>query len=151
MHDNITWILDTGATDHISSKKYMFNCLTKLLKPISVYLPNGNVAKVKHSGSISLCNSIVLRDVLHISHFTYNLLFVSKLIKDSSVILFFHSHHYIIQDLLTDRVVAVGKEDGGLYKIIHRSFDVSKVHNTFSNMSVCFFYPMLCKYHAFYL
>ena len=71
------WILDSGATDHIT-------CSHSLLKQIQtcdidICLPNGYHTKVKLKGTISLTPDIVLYDVLLVLAFQFNLIYVSKL------------------------------------------------------------------------
>lgn len=63
-----------------------------------------------------------LDNVLYVPKFNYNLLSVSKLIKDSKLNFLFLSTCCLIQDPLTKRVVAVGKEEAGLYKLNQMSF-----------------------------
>lgn len=46
------WIIDTGASNYICVNSEFFDKLNPLTFTISVYLPNGNIAKVTHTGSI---------------------------------------------------------------------------------------------------
>lgn len=73
-----TWILDSGATDHICFNLAYYASYHRV-KPIHVKLPNGNVVLACHSGSIQLSSTFILHDVLHIPNFSYNLISVHKL------------------------------------------------------------------------
>lgn len=63
-----------------------------------------------------------LDNVLYVPKFNYNLLSVSKLIKDFKLNSLFLLTYCIIQDSLSKRMVAVEKEEVGLYKLNQMSF-----------------------------
>ena len=73
-----TWVLDTGVTDH-------FVCLVDLLTSITatkqslVQLPNGESVQVTHIGTFVLSSSLILKNILCVPSFTFNLLYVSAL------------------------------------------------------------------------
>ncbi|XP_075097867.1 uncharacterized protein LOC142175187 [Nicotiana tabacum] len=73
-----------------------------------VFLPNGDVSYVKHIGTIVISNKSVIKNVLHIPQFKFNLMHISK-------------------DLFNGRVKAIGREDKGLYILPSwRSLTVNK-------------------------
>ncbi|XP_019164275.1 PREDICTED: uncharacterized protein LOC109160431 [Ipomoea nil] len=74
------WILDSGATDHITCSMEYFEDSQRVLG-IFVKLPNGNVVGVTHIGQIKLSNHIALKNVLYIPSFTFNIIYVSRLAK----------------------------------------------------------------------
>lgn len=78
--------------------------------------------KVSYVGSAMLSKYIQLDNVLYIPSFNYNLLSVSKLIKASKLCLHFLPICCILQDPLTKRIIAVGREKAGLYKLNHMCF-----------------------------
>ncbi|CAA0823525.1 Unknown protein, partial [Striga hermonthica] len=45
-----SWILDTGASKHMCTNDLLISDLTLLTKPISVYLPDGTLKQVTHTG-----------------------------------------------------------------------------------------------------
>ncbi|XP_019462961.1 PREDICTED: uncharacterized protein LOC109361887 [Lupinus angustifolius] len=49
-HNNSSWILDSGATDHICSNLALYSVYYKI-RPIKVRLPNGNLVTTEVSGS----------------------------------------------------------------------------------------------------
>lgn len=76
------WILDSGATDHITPH---FNLLTNpRLVNTSLHLPNGQMTSVTHVGNITLHNSIVLTDVLFVPTCNYNLISIPKLTQTTN-------------------------------------------------------------------
>lgn len=63
------WIIDSGATDHITSNKDIFFNLIPLTTPYLVTLPNGYKAKVTSIRSITLSPSLTLHQVLYVPSF----------------------------------------------------------------------------------
>ncbi|XP_061352794.1 uncharacterized protein LOC133297644 [Gastrolobium bilobum] len=60
------WILDTGATDHMT---YIFSNLScvQSINPIHITLPNGTQITTTQSGTARISDSLVLKNVLYIS------------------------------------------------------------------------------------
>jgi hypothetical protein len=85
------WIIDSGATYHISSSSKLFLQKNKngLLSP--VLLPSGEKANTVAKGSLPLNSEYYLHDVLCVPTFKVNLLSVSRLTKglNCSVTFFF--------------------------------------------------------------
>lgn len=103
------WIVDTGATDHMTCNKNLFHTLNNLVAPVFVSLPNGNYIKVTQSGSIPLNSSISLHNVLYIPDFHCNLLAVSKLVLTDSLNIVFNSNSCVLQDQHQMQILATGE------------------------------------------
>lgn len=73
-----TWVLDTGATNHIVCLVHLFTSFTTISHTI-VELPNGETAVVTHIGIVKLSSHITLTNVLCVPSFTFNLLLVSTM------------------------------------------------------------------------
>ncbi len=58
-----SWILDTGATNHMV---HFISCLSTITSTIqaTVELSNGNLVPVTHIGTVKLSSSLILTDVL---------------------------------------------------------------------------------------
>lgn len=74
-----TWIIDTGANNHICGNLNLFSEYTMPNHKPRVHLPDGSVKEVQHIGSITLHRNITLTDVMHVPSFRRNLLSVHKL------------------------------------------------------------------------
>ena len=109
-----TWVLDTGATDHIIHSVTLF---TKITSSISTFvqLPNGKKVIVTHIGTIQVTSTLVLENVLCVPSFSFNLISVSKLTKSLSCCLVFLSNFCFIQDLSCWKKIGVGKLHNNLY------------------------------------
>ena len=75
------WILDSGATDHMSSFLDFFIAY-KTISPIPIRLPNGTHITANIVGTVCFSDSLVLHHVLYLPSFTFNLILVTKLTSD---------------------------------------------------------------------
>ncbi|XP_019157951.1 PREDICTED: uncharacterized protein LOC109154674 [Ipomoea nil] len=107
-----TWIIDSGATDHILCSLEFFDEYSAV-NGAMVNLPNGACGAVKHMGSIRLNNNLWLRDALHIPSFKFNIISVNKLLKNSSHSLLFTYGQCLLVD--HGKMIGFAKEEKGLY------------------------------------
>ena len=63
MFKSNSWIIDTGATDHMVHSVSQLTTITSIVNTY-VYLPNGNQALVIHVGTVHISSTLVLKDVL---------------------------------------------------------------------------------------
>jgi len=66
---------------------------------------------------VRLDTNIVLKRVLFVPEFRFNLLSVTKLLTDQSLCIHIYPIECIFQDLITNKVVAVAQEHNGLYSL----------------------------------
>jgi len=78
---NLKWIIDSGATDHITPHVQYFSFYHPLNHDSFITMPNGKQAKIHHIRTIQLTPSLTLAYALHVPDFHYNLLSASKLAK----------------------------------------------------------------------
>ncbi|XP_074283626.1 uncharacterized protein LOC141608163 [Silene latifolia] len=96
--DTFNWIVDTGASDHMTSQISILSNIQKLEKPLIVALPDGSIKFVYQMGRVVLTPTIKL-DVLVIPGFRQNLLSVSKLVEQSKMTAIFTPTECILHDL----------------------------------------------------
>ncbi|KAK9724136.1 hypothetical protein RND81_05G050700 [Saponaria officinalis] len=70
----LDWVVDTGASDHMTSFFSQLHDVQTLTTPLLVALPEGTIKKVFQVGTVSLTPQIVLHNVLYIPDFKHNLL-----------------------------------------------------------------------------
>lgn len=76
-------IVDSGATHHICSNLNMFESYEKYENAqISIIVANEKKSKVEHIGSVKLGNGMVLKNVMHVPGFRFNLISTHQLCKD---------------------------------------------------------------------
>ncbi|KAJ0049052.1 hypothetical protein Pint_16420 [Pistacia integerrima] len=113
-----SWILDTGASHHMS---HCIEQLVDLASPAvspSVKLPNGHVSEVSHIGSCFLNPTQKLTNVLYVPDFKFNLISIAKLTKDLSCYVSFFPDFCVIQDLSNGQVKGIGRQTEGLYFLL---------------------------------
>lgn len=112
------WIVDSGASDHMTANIDIMHNSVNVNKVPSIHLPNGDVSKISRIGDIALPNGIVLKNVLGVPTFKYNLLSVNKLSRDSNCQVTFHSGFCVIKDNASRKIKGVGKLQNGLYYLL---------------------------------
>lgn len=133
MHSSVsTWIIDSGVTDH-------FTCSFSLLStPVginsTILLPNGNSIGVSYKDTVVLDSNIILKDVLYVPSFKYNLISVSRFTHDNNDYLLFLSGNCLMQDQALQRLKMIGKLDGSLYKLNFSSSPPPVSHNKSINV-----------------
>ena len=93
-HSSAHWILDSGASNHISDNKDLFSSLTFPFPLPTISLSNGSQTIAKGMGSACPLPSLPLTSVLYVSDLPYNLISISKLTRDLHCMLTF-SHNFV--------------------------------------------------------
>lgn len=117
--NSATWIIDSGASNHMTYDKNLLFDIIPLTVPYLVSLPNGYKVKVTCTGSFALTPSLTLHNVLLVPSFKHNLISVHKLMKQLNCLVLFTPTScllYLLQDLSLKRLLDLGKEEAGLYK-----------------------------------
>ncbi|KAL0405604.1 UNVERIFIED_CONTAM: hypothetical protein Slati_3874300 [Sesamum latifolium] len=123
-----SWIIDSGATTPMCAKVQLSHNIKPFPVTSSISLPDGSQQGLTHCGTINLSNHITLADVLHVSHFKYNLLSVTRLSASSHISFLFSPFHCLFQDQRTKRILAVGKLVGKLYVLDADSFSADIIN-----------------------
>lgn len=89
-HNSSQWIIDSGATDHMCHSLSSFISLRRIHGSAHhITLPDGRRICVDRIGDVHLFDGIILRDVLYVPHFKFNLISVQRFCVDNNVDLFF--------------------------------------------------------------
>lgn len=111
----LSWIIDSGATDHMTSHLSFFTDSKPLPQPCFITMPDGKKSPVLHIGSIKLTPQITLHDVLHVPGFHFNLISASKLTKHLHSNFIFTPSSCCIQASSMKHHLELGKEIRGIY------------------------------------
>jgi len=76
-----TWIIDSGANDHIKPHLSLVHSSQPIKQPCFITMPSGQQARISHIGSVILSPAIQLQNVLCVPEFQFNLVSASKLTK----------------------------------------------------------------------
>lgn len=124
-----TWIIDSGASSHISHDLKYFSSFT-LTSNKFVVVPNNTKISVSGIGHITLSPSLILKNVLYIPSFHVNLISVSCLLNTSCYSLSFTNADFLIQDKSQQRVIGKGSLAHGLYVLHNEPLSLCNVLNS---------------------
>nr|KYP36406.1 Retrovirus-related Pol polyprotein from transposon TNT 1-94 [Cajanus cajan] len=127
-----SWIIDSDATDHVSSSLLNFSSYV-MINPVFVKLPTGQTVTATHSGVVKFSESLFLVDVLYIPSFTFNLISLSKLVSSLQCELIFSHNSCIIQDSKNKKRIGTVDVNGGLYTLALQPIVNHFVYSTIVN------------------
>lgn len=113
LHD--FWIVDSGATHHISNKFTRLCDFHPCSTPSFVSVANGKGAPIKGKGKMNLVSENISSDVLYVPSFPFQLLSVKKLTSSLNCEVLFTPSKVIFQDLVTKKMIGEGFLINGLY------------------------------------
>ncbi|XP_049934544.1 retrovirus-related Pol polyprotein from transposon RE1 isoform X1 [Nymphaea colorata] len=117
--DTTDWLIDSGASTHLCGDKAQFTSYVPTPPGRSVILADGKYSPVVGLGEVQLTSSLPLQHVLHAPEFPHSLLSISQITRDLNCHAIFDSSSLVFQDILTGRVIGSGREQGGLYRLVH--------------------------------
>ncbi|PRQ17544.1 putative RNA-directed DNA polymerase [Rosa chinensis] len=111
-----TWIIDSGASDHMTYDKTYF---TELSSPPVSYVTNANgeAFPVLGTGSIRITPTLQLHNVLYVTDLSHHLISVPQLNTESQCSITFYPMYVIFQDLLTRELIGRGYLRGRLFHL----------------------------------
>lgn len=113
LHD--VWVIDSGATNHMSNKLTHVYDFRSFSTPSLVSVANGKCVPVKGKGKIKLVSNTIESDVLYVPSFPFQLLTVHKLTSSLKCEAIFTPNKVILQDLVTKARIGEGFHLHGLY------------------------------------
>jgi hypothetical protein len=114
------WIIDSGASSHITGDSSLLTRLSTLPSLSSVTLADGHSCPVTGEGTTSLTRDLTLDRVLLVPEFPVNLLSISKITKQLFCTFTFFPFHCVFQDLQTGRKIGTGHERGNDVYVLTR-------------------------------
>ncbi|PKU70985.1 Retrovirus-related Pol polyprotein from transposon TNT 1-94 [Dendrobium catenatum] len=116
------WVLDTGATSHLTHDGSYLHSPSTYQGNDSVSVANGSTVPIQHTGQGLLplpetSRKLYLNNLLHVPSLTHNLLSVSKLTQDNAISITFYANGFDIKDIKDQRPLLRGRLHNGLYQI----------------------------------
>ncbi|RVX19942.1 Retrovirus-related Pol polyprotein from transposon TNT 1-94 [Vitis vinifera] len=111
------WILDCGASDHLSGNKHLFSSITTTSTLPTVTLANGSQTMAKGIGLVLPLPSLSLTSVLYTPECPFNLISISKLTRTLNCSITFSDKFVTLQDRSTGKTIGIGRESQGLYHL----------------------------------
>jgi len=112
--DTIDWILDSGASKHLTCDALAVSDTKTPSHYLPIKLPNGTSVPVHFVGQIQLSN-MTLNHVLYIPSFKCNLLLISRLTKALQCSVTFFPSFCVLQDLKSKKLIEMGELRDDLY------------------------------------
>lgn len=113
---NQFWILNSGTNGHVCLSFHLFTSIHDI-KPLNITFLNGHSIFVKQDGNIHFSSTFYLHNVLFSDKFLLNFISISKLCKSLKRKINFSINKYVIQDLNMMKMIDLGKQIGGLYRL----------------------------------
>ncbi|RVW33928.1 Retrovirus-related Pol polyprotein from transposon TNT 1-94 [Vitis vinifera] len=111
------WILDSGASDHLSGNKDLFSSITTTSDLPTVTLANGSQTVAKGIGLALPLPSLPLTSVLYTPECPFNLISISKITRTLNCSITFSDKFVTLQDRSTGKTIGIGRESQGLYHL----------------------------------
>jgi len=108
------WVLDSGATDHITGNKSLFSSLSCSDHLPSVTMADGSRVSSHGVGTVNIFPSISIDHVLYVPRSPFNLLFVSRLTRSLDCIISFTKDSVCLQDRSSRHMIGTRCESHGL-------------------------------------
>ncbi|KAH0765533.1 hypothetical protein KY285_001404 [Solanum tuberosum] len=103
------WIINSGASNHMTPIKSFLTDITPLPIPYLITLPNGYMVKVTCTETLTQSPDLVLTNVLYVPSFQYNLIFVHKLLVQFNCGAYFTTSTCVLQGPSLKRPLELGK------------------------------------------
>jgi len=129
---NITWILDTGATNHVTFDVSNFVVFRKI-RPTCIKLPNGSHIFAHYDGTLQLFDNFFLHNGFLVPEFAFNLISVQKIVRSHNWKLIFSFELCQIQDARSLKMIGEVKLQEGLYLL--QLSATKKIVNSFSSIT----------------
>nr|CAN74104.1 hypothetical protein VITISV_008952 [Vitis vinifera] len=111
------WILDSGASDHISGNKDLFSSIITTSVLPTVTLANGSQTMAKGFRFAHPLPSLPLHSVLYTPECPFNLISISKITRTLNCSITFSDKFVTLQDRSTGKTIGIGHESQGLYHL----------------------------------
>ena len=102
------WIVDFGASDHMTGSSHLFSSYTPCPSNLTVRIADDSLSTIAGKGTIRLSKTLILTSVLHVPNVSHNLPLVSKITKDQTYVAKFSKCGCEFQDLSGRRLECEG-------------------------------------------
>lgn len=110
------WVIDSGATDHMTYDSSFFQTKIRPSKD-SCVTTNGDVVPVTRAGSIALNSTLSMHNVLHVPALSNHPLSVGQVTKQLECVVLMFPNFCLLRDIRTWAIIGHGTKRRGLYYI----------------------------------
>ncbi|KAM2855117.1 hypothetical protein FF1_025475 [Malus domestica] len=115
------WIIDSGATDHITNKSFCLDKFQNMPESTRVSVANGNGEPILGKGKLKLLSDKIESTALYVPSFPFQLLSISKITRTLDCLAIFSPHSVVFQDRVTRKKIGEGYLLNGLYYLSKNS------------------------------
>jgi GAG-pre-integrase domain len=108
------WIIDSGATDHMTYSKRDF-VTNRKTKKNGIFNANGVTYPVEGAGDVPVSENITLKNTLFVPSLSTKLISIGQLTEERNCVALMFPNYVIFQDILTKEVIGRGTKRDGLY------------------------------------
>ena len=101
----LQWVIDSGASHHMTLHIDVLDDVDALSDPIPIAQPDSKIVAVKKTGTVSLGDHLILKEVLYTPTFKCNLISVQKLANDENCLIIYGVHFCALQDLTSRKLI----------------------------------------------
>ena len=112
---SLNWIIDSGASRHVTGASSEFTSYTHLTPPESIQTADGTAQPVVGKGIVKCTDLVTLSNVLHAPSFPVNLLSISAIILQLNCVVSFDIPKVIFTEKETGRRLGTGTWHRGLW------------------------------------
>ena len=105
-----SWIIDSGATDHMTGSSKLFCSYNPCAGNKKIKIADGSLSAIAGIGSIVISPSLTLHKVLHVPNLSCNLLSISKLTSDLKCQVYFFPSYCEFQELTSGRTIGSSRK-----------------------------------------
>jgi GAG-pre-integrase domain len=113
-HSTINWVIDSGATDHMTWDQNKLQNIIPTVEPQHILVANRNKVQIKGLGTTKLLTKDI-QNILYLPAFNSNLLSISKITRDLNCKVIFSPHEVIFQDQESGKKIGEDFFKNGLY------------------------------------
>ncbi|KAM1320462.1 hypothetical protein ACFX2H_005342 [Malus domestica] len=116
-----TWLLDTGASSHMTNSYTNLQSPEPYSGPDQVYIGDGKGLPITHSGSSCLPTSthtFNLHNVLHVPDLKQDLISANRFIVDNWCSIHLYPFHFLVKDLTSGKELFKGPVKAGFYPFL---------------------------------
>ncbi|KAL4562118.1 hypothetical protein LXL04_034312 [Taraxacum kok-saghyz] len=135
------WIIDSGASHHMTSNLSLFRDYTPCHSHATVCTANGSHVPIAGSGTITLSSDITLQSVLHVPSFKCGLISVGKLTCQNNCFAKFSPVSCVFQDQTSGKMIGSARFHNDLYylrnvpPLVNQQSPVSSISSLSSSIS----------------
>ncbi|XP_078427688.1 DENN (AEX-3) domain-containing protein isoform X1 [Wolffia australiana] len=108
-----SWILDSGATGHMSPQRSLFQSYDSVSSNHKVFTANDGILRVEGRGTVFI-KGVILKDVLHVPELKANLLSLTQLVVDTGWRFTLDSDSCFLCIKDTGKKISSVRQEGGL-------------------------------------